>query len=120
MSYLTASRARWGAREVQTGMSRARMLAVTTRQNICIDLAGGGTGYLFRQGGCGGAAWTGDGTNGAGVFPVSTNVTLTNAGTQPVFTPFANALQTGTVTVTVAGTAPLTVTVRPSGNVTIP
>jgi hypothetical protein len=47
-------------------------------------------------------------------------VTLTNIGTRPVFTPFGNASQTGTLTVTVTGGQPVTVTVRPSGNVTTP
>jgi prepilin-type N-terminal cleavage/methylation domain-containing protein len=120
VGYVTAARVRWGAREVQNGLTRARLLAVSTRQSICIDLAAGGIGYLLRQGGCAGTAWIGSGTNGAGVFAVSNTVTLANTGTRPVFTPFGTASQTGTLTVTVTGGQPVTVTVRPSGNVTSP
>lgn len=121
-SYANAAALRWGATEVQSGLNRAKMLALSTRQNVCVEVAGAGAAYRFRRPDCGLASvvWTGVGTDGNGWMRASTNVTVTNGGAAPIFTPFGTASQAGTVTVTGVQGAPLTVTVNASGRVTIP
>lgn len=106
-----------GARELQSALNQARMLAISTRQNICVQAGGGG--YRFFQGGCTGAPWVGANTNSAGTFRLSNNVAV--AGPSPIFTPFGTATQTGSLAVTGYGAGnSTTVTVWPSGRATIP
>jgi Tfp pilus assembly protein FimT len=105
-----------GAREIQAALNQARTVAITTRQNICFQALGGG--YALRQGSCVGPAWTGLDTTAAGIFRPSESVTLT--GGAALFTPFGTASQTTVITVRAPGAAGLTVTVLPSGRVTIP
>ena len=113
---LPAATARGGAREIQDVLNQARMLAIQTRQNICVQPVTGGLQLL--QGTCAGTAWIGQGTSGSGVVSLSNNVAL--SGASPVFTPFGTASTSGALTVYHAGGSSLTVTVQPSGQVTIP
>lgn len=110
---LTMSR---GAREIQAALNQARTLAITTRQNICFQAVVGG--YAFLQGSCAGAAWIGPDTTGTGVFRPADTVTMSGGGA--VFTPFGTASTTAVITVSVPGGKSTTVTVQPSGRVTIP
>jgi Tfp pilus assembly protein FimT len=105
-----------GAREMRAVLNQARALAITTRQNICLQAVAGG--YTFRKVTCAGDAWTGPNVNGAGTFRPSGSVTL--AGGNLVFTPFGTASQTTIITVSGLGGISTTVTVSPSGLVTIP
>lgn len=105
-----------GAREMQAVLNQARALAITTRQNICLQAVAGG--YTFHKVTCAGDAWTGPDTNSAGTFRPSGSVTL--AGGNLIFTPFGTASQTTTITVSGLGGISTTVTVLPSGRVTIP
>ncbi len=104
------------AREVQNVVSRAKHFAIATRQSICVQPATGGLRFL--QGGCAGAAWSGPDAP-AGVVPLTTSASLT-ASANPVFTQFGTVTQTGTFTVTTSSGETLTVTVWPSGLVTVP
>jgi len=113
---LPAATARGGAREIQNVLNQARMLAIQTRQNICVQPVTGG--FRLLQGTCAGAAWIGQGTNGSGVVALSNDVAL--SGVTPVFTPFGTASTSGALSVYHAGDSSLTVTVQPSGQVTIP
>jgi len=113
---LPAATARGGAREIQGVLNQARMLAIQTRQNVCVRPVTGG--FRLLQGTCAGAAWIGQGTNGSGVVALSNDVAL--SGASPVFTPFGTASTSGALTVYQAGGRALTVTVQPSGQVTIP
>jgi prepilin-type N-terminal cleavage/methylation domain-containing protein len=110
---LTMSR---GAREIQAALLQARMVAITTRQNICFNPVAGG--YAYRKATCAGTAWTGPNTDAAGTFRPADNVTL--AGGAAIFTPFGTPSQTTVITVSVLGGNSTTVTVQPSGRVTIP
>jgi len=110
---LTTSR---GAREIQAALLQARALAITSRQNICFQPVTGG--FQFLQGTCAGTAWTGPTVNTSGIFTQDDNVTT--SGGAAVFTPFGTASTTTTITVSVPGGTPTTVTVQPSGRVTIP
>ena len=115
-TYLPAAAARGGAREIRAILSQARMVAITTRQNICVQTVGGG--FRLLQGTCGGAPWVGSDTNASGVIPLSNDVSF--SGPAPVFTAFGTASTSGVVTVYHGSGNSLTVTVQPSGQVTIP
>ncbi len=110
---LTMSR---GAREIQAALLQARGVAIATRQNICFQPVTGG--YAYRQVTCAGTAWTGPNTDATGTFRPADNVSL--AGGVAIFTPFGTASQTTVITVSVTGGNSTTVTVQPSGRVTIP
>jgi Tfp pilus assembly protein FimT len=109
-----------GAREIQAALNQARVVAITTRQNICFTSVTGG--YAFRQGSCAGTAWVGPDTDATGRFRQASNVTLTpvTPNVFPIFTPFGTASTSGGITVTAATGTTITVTVLPSGRVTIP
>ena len=113
---LPAANARGGAREIQAVLNQARMIAIQTRQNICVQSVTGG--FKLLQGTCAGPAWLGQDTNGSGVIAVSSDVAW--SGASPVFTPFGTASAAGVFTVSHASGSTLTVTVQPSGQVTIP
>jgi prepilin-type N-terminal cleavage/methylation domain-containing protein len=115
-TYLPAAAANGGAREIQAALNEARTLAITSRQNICFQAVAGG--YAFLQGSCAGAAWIGANTTGTGVFRPADNVTTSGGGA--VFTPFGTVSTTAVITVSVPGGKSTTVTVQPSGRVTIP
>lgn len=110
---LTMSR---GAREIHSALLQARTVAIATRQNICFQPVTGG--YAYRQGTCAGAAWTGPNTDATGIFRPADNVAL--SGGAAIFTAFGTASQTTVITVSVVGGNSTTVTVQPSGRVTIP
>ena len=115
-TYLPAATASGGAREIRAILGQARMVAITTRQNICVQAAAGG--FQLLQGTCAGVPWVGPDTNASGVIALSNDVTV--RGPAPVFTAFGTASTSGTVTVYHGGNNSLTVTVQPSGQVTIP
>jgi Tfp pilus assembly protein FimT len=117
ISAVRAFNATRGAREIQAALNQARAVAITTRQNICFQSVAGG--YAYRQGTCAGTAWVGLDTTSTGTFRPSSRVTLTGTN-NPVFTPFGTANQTAVITVTSASGTSTTVTVQPSGRVTIP
>jgi prepilin-type N-terminal cleavage/methylation domain-containing protein len=119
LSYIPGATVNYAATELQSGLNRAKFLAVSTRQQVCVQPAAGG--YQFLTGGCAGAVWLGTGTSSTGVFGVSNNVTVAlSAGLNPIFNQFGVAAQTGTFTVTGATGLQQTVTVQASGAVTIP
>ncbi len=115
-TYLPAAAASGGAREIRAILSQARMVAITTRQNICVRTVAGG--FQFLQGTCAGEAWIGPDTSATGVIALSNDVTF--SGPAPVFTAFGTASTSGVVTVSHGAGTSLTVTVQPSGQVTIP
>lgn len=115
-TYLPAAAAGGGAREIRAILSQARMVAITTRQSICVQAAAGG--FQLLQGTCAGAPWVGPDTNASGVIALSSDVSF--SGPAPVFTAFGTASTSGTVTVYHGSSNSLTVTVQPSGQVTIP
>jgi prepilin-type N-terminal cleavage/methylation domain-containing protein len=115
LTYLPAAQARSGAREIQAALMQARMVAISTRQAICAQAVTGG--YQYLQGTCAGLPWVGSSTNTSGVAPVSTDIVV--SGVAPVFTQFGTA-SVPTVLSVSHGTQTLTVTVQPSGQVTIP
>ena len=113
---LPAATARGGAREIQAALNQARMVAIQTRQNVCVRAVAGGLKLL--QGTCAGTAWVGQDTSDSGVITLSS--AAVPSGTWPVFTPFGTASTSGVLTVHDPSGSSVTVTVQPSGQVTTP
>jgi type II secretion system protein H len=118
LSYWPSATVQGAARDLQAGLTQAKMRAITTRQDICVQVAAGG--YRFLQGGCGGGAWIGAGTAGNGWFSAPENVTFSSPAS-PVFTRFGTA-SNGPVVLRVTGpqNRTQTVTVLATGSVRIP
>jgi type II secretion system protein H len=120
LSYIPGATVNYAAREVQGSLNRAKLLAVTTRQSICVQPNSGGYRF-FQNTTCTGTPWSGTGTDANGLFRLSNNITVTlSAGSNPVFSQFGAATQTGTFRVTGGTGLTQTVSVLPSGRVTIP
>ena len=130
ITYLQSSNVRGGAQEMRTAMNRAKQLAITLRQPICVcapptcPLAVG-NGYQFRLNTCGGAlvpAATASGSDATGTFRLGSNVqvTVSPGNVAPVFTPLGGAAPAGQLRVTGPTGAFLTVTVSGGGRVTTP
>lgn len=116
LTYVNASTALQGARDVRSRLNQARMLAIATRQPICVQFSA--AGYQFRQGTCAGPAVINSQTGPTGVIGFAEPVSV--GGVSPIFTQFGNASQNTVLTVTGPAGTPMTVTVSPSGRVTIP
>jgi Tfp pilus assembly protein FimT len=124
-TYLPGLQVRWAAREVQSAINRGKMLAVTTRQFVCVEPGPGNDGVRFRQGAsqaaaCNGAIWTGTGTDANGVIAASNQVTVAFVGNRPIFTQFGTAVVPGQFAINRAGARVTTVSVTAAGQVTIP
>ena len=118
-TYIPSASVNYAAREVQASLNRAKLMAVATRQSICVQIVAGG--YQFVQGSCGGTVWTGPGTDGAGTFPMGAGLTLAqNSGASPIFNQFGMATQTGSFKVTASGAPQQTISVNAAGRVSIP
>lgn len=119
VTYYGSASATAGVQEMRTALYRAKQLAITVRQSVCVTISGG-SAYQFRLGGCGGPVWIGEGTDVGGNFALQNGVGLSNGGPSPIFTPLATASQGGTLTVTGHNGAARTVTVTTSGRITVP
>ncbi len=119
LAYWPTATVQGAARDLQGGLTRAKMLAISTRQSIRVDVVAGG--YRFWQPGLLPAPqyWVGAGTDGTGLFRAPENVTFTTAAS-PVFTQFGTATAQVVLTVTGPGNRTNTVTVEQSGRVRIP
>ena len=122
LSYIPTASVNYAAREVQGGLNRAKLMAVSTRQLVCVKPAAGGyqfwTGVTATCGG--GAALPVTGSNAQGTFTLGNAVSVTLVTTNPVFNQFGMATQGGQLRVTGTGNLQQTVTVQASGRVMIP
>ncbi len=121
ITYVPAATVTAAARQVQSGLNQARMLAISTRQSICVQVVPGG--YQFRQGNCAAllpATTQPLGADATGTFRPFTSNNIALAGPSPVFTQFGTASQAAVLTVTGPQARTMTVTVQLSGRVTIP
>jgi prepilin-type N-terminal cleavage/methylation domain-containing protein len=120
LTYTSGATIDYAARELQSGLNRAKLMAVTTRQPLCVQPAAGGYRF-FQNSTCTGAPWSGAGTDANGVFNLSNNISVAlAAGANPVFNQFGVAVQTGVLRVSGPTGRTLTVSVQASGRVTIP
>ena len=122
-TYIPSASVNYAAREVQGGLNRAKLLAVSTRCSIRVQIVAGG--YQFVKGNtggtCDGTIWTGPGTDGAGTFQMGAGLTLAqNSGQSPIFNQFGAAPQTGSFKVTASGGPQQTISVNAAGGVSIP
>ena len=118
-TYIASASVNYAAREVQGSLNRARLMAVATRQSVCVQIVAGG--YQFVQGTCGGTVWKGPGTDGAGTFQMGAGLTLAqNSGASPIFNQFGTATQWGSFRVTASGAPQQTISVNAAGGVSIP
>lgn len=120
LTYFSGATIDYGARELQSGLNRAKLMAVTTRQPVCVQPTAGGYRF-FQNTTCAGTPWSGPGTDASGVFRLANNISVAlAAGSNPVFSQFGVAVQTGTLSVTGPTGRSLTVSVQATGRVTIP
>ena len=118
--YTRAATIRAGSQEMRTALLQAKQLAITRRQNICVQpVVAPFNGYRFLQGTCAGAAILMPGTDGTGTFRLQNNVTVAVLAGPPVFTPLGAAAG-GQFQLTGPGGNTLTITVSVAGRVTTP
>ena len=124
VTYLRSSTATAGAQEMRTAMHRARQLAITLRQPICVQPVA--NAYQFRRKTTCLAVdvvlpTDAPGADATGTFRLQNNVVVAvSSGNQaPVFTPLGGATA-GQLTVTGPTGSFLTVTVSGSGRISTP
>ena len=119
-SYWRSAAVRAGAQEMRTALMQAKQLAITSRQNVCVQAVP--TGYQMRQPGCGGVNfWTGIRWAGAAyTFRLQNNVKVAVLAGPPVFTPLGAAVPGGQIQVTGPTGNFLTITVSGAGRITTP
>ena len=118
-TYYQARVLRAGADEMFTILNSARYQAIKQNTSICVALSSNKVQY--HVGGCGGAVWTGAGTNSAGFITLQNTMEVSAATASVVFTNLGAASTGGTYTVrNPANAKTLTVTVAGSGRITIP
>ena len=118
-TYYQARVLRAGADEMFTILNSARYQAIKQNTSICVALSSNKVQYLV--GGCGGAVWTGAGTNSAGFITLQNTMQVSAATASVVFTNLGAASTAGTYTVrNPANGNTLTVTVAGSGRITVP
>jgi Tfp pilus assembly protein FimT len=117
ITYWRSATLRAAAEELAAGLNRARQLAISQNQSVCVEVTGGQ--YRLRVGGCAAAVWTGLGTGTNGFFTLTNRVTVaTNAN--PVFDYLGAVVPAATLTVTnPQGGATRNVVVSASGRVQI-
>ena len=120
-SYWRSAAVRAGAQEMRTALLQAKQLAITRRQNICVQpVVAPFPGYQFRQNNCLGLSIVMPGTDGTGAFRLQNNVTVAALAGPPVFTPLGAAAPGGQFQVTGPSGDILTITVSAAGRVTSP
>lgn len=120
VTYLQSSTVRAGAQEMRTGLNQAKQLAITNRQNICVQPVG--NGYQFQPTLCGNPPLILPGADGTGTFRLQNNVvvTVSPGNAAPVFTPLGAAAPAGQLRVTGPSGNFLTVTISVAGRITTP
>lgn len=119
--YWRSASVRAGTQEMRTALMQAKQLAITRRQNICVQpVVVPFPGYQFRQNNCGGAGIVMPGTDGTGTFRLQNTMTVGTLAGPPVFTPLGAAAPGGQFQVTGPGGNFLTITVSPAGRITTP
>src|SRR5439155_21473695 len=74
-SYARTSALQAAARELATSINLGRQIAISRNTTVCVEVATA-THIRLRTGGCGGAIWTGPGTDGSGAIKISDSSTL--------------------------------------------
>ena len=99
VSYARTSALHAVARELAAAINLARQIAITNNTAVCVEA--GGASILLRRGGCGGAVWTGPGTDAGGAIRISEPGSfLISTTANVVFSDLGAASPAGTYTVT--------------------
>src|SRR5262249_53902414 len=99
-SYARTAALQAAARELATSINLGRQLAISRNIPVCVEVAAA-TNIRLRTGGCGGAIWTGPGTDGSGAITISGSSALRISTTaNVVFTSLGAASPAGTYTLT--------------------
>ena len=119
-SYARTAALQAAARDLATSINLGRQLAISRNTSVCVELASA-TNIRLRTGGCGGAVWTGPGTDGSGAIKVSDSGAFqVSATANVVFTTLGAASPAGSYTLTHAvGTGMRTVVVAATGRVSV-
>jgi Tfp pilus assembly protein FimT len=121
LSYLRSARVRAGAQTISAYLNEGRQMAIKTNGPVCV--AHTASTMQFRTTNCTGTVVNVAGLSGAsGNIRLPDNISLTMAsGSSAIFGQLGNATTVGTYTVTdIPSGRTLTVTVAPSGRITIP
>ena len=119
--YTRAATIRAGGQEMRTALMQGKQLAITRRQNICVQpVVAPFNGYRFLQNTCAGAAIVMAGTEATGTFRLQNNVRVVTLAGPPVFTPLGAANPAGRLQVTGPSGDTITITVSAAGRVTSP
>jgi type II secretion system protein H len=117
INYWRSASLKAAAEELAAGLNRARQLAISQSQRVCVEVVG--NRYRYWLPGCAGTPWTGPGSDQTGFFGVANNVGVTT-NVSPVFDYLGAANPGATLTVTnPQGGAALTVVVSVAGRVRI-
>jgi prepilin-type N-terminal cleavage/methylation domain-containing protein len=119
-SYARTAALQAAARDLATSINLGRQLAISRNTSVCVELASA-TNIKLRTGGCGGAVWTGPGTDSSGAIKVSDPGTFHISATgNVVFTSLGAASPAGSYTLTHAvSTGMRTVVVAATGRVSV-
>ena len=99
LSYTKTSALQAVARELAAAINLGRQIAITHNTAVCVEA--GGASIRLRRGGCGGAVWTGPGTDASGAIRISEAGSFVISTTaNVVFSDLGAASPAGTYTVT--------------------
>ena len=119
VSYYQAAAARADVQTVISMFNQARELAIRQNSDVCVTLPDNAH-MLLRQGSCGGAAWIGAGTDGAGNLTLPPGFTITPASNVTFhYLGDADAVHTYTMTNSTTG-GTMTISIALTGRVTSP
>lgn len=119
LGYVRTSALQAVARELAAAINLGRQIAITQNTTVCVEATV--TSIRLRRGGCGGAVWTGPGTDARGAIRISdTGSFLISTTANVIFSDLGAASPAGTYTVTsqVNG-ATRAVVVAASGRITV-
>lgn len=118
LSYWRSAALQGGAQELATLLNRARQLAIAQNTSVCVNQSTNKVQFLI--GGCGGTAWLGAGTDGAGWFTLQNGIHVSSTTANVVFSYLGDAPTAGVYTVqNPINNSTMHVTVALSGRLTV-
>jgi prepilin-type N-terminal cleavage/methylation domain-containing protein len=120
ISYLRTSALKAGAEQLASVLGQARQIAIRDNTSVCVMTNAGAV--RLRLGSCGGAVWTGPGTDAAGLIRLANQITVGPPAQVVTFTYIGTANVAIPVPYIVTNPqdgSTLTVSVAPSGRISI-
>ena len=97
IAYWHSAKLKAAAEELAAGLNRARQLAISLNQRVCVQIVG--NRYVYWLNNCEETAWAGLGSDSTGAFRLANDVAVT-ANANPVFDYLGAANPGATLTVT--------------------